>query len=91
MIVASQPKVTFFNQEVLTMDCASESSQKQHIVDTMISLGHNGKISAPIAIMYIAKNRNGIPNKKVPLFIKVGDRIKIDTNEIVDEFNSILF
>lgn len=69
MLVASQPKITFYNQEVLTMDCASESSQKQHIVDCMLTIGRPGKLNAPIGMMYIAKNRNGIPNKKIPLFI----------------------
>ena len=59
MIVASQPKITFYTQEILTLDSASESSMKQHIVDTMLTIGKPGKIEAPIGMMYIAKNRNG--------------------------------
>lgn len=90
MIVASQPKITFYTQEVLTLDAASESSMKQHIIDTMITLGRPGKVSAPISILYIPKNRNGIGNKQIPLFVDGSkqtikvisreeyDRIKID-------------
>lgn len=69
MIVASQPKITFYTQEILTLDSASESSMKQHIVDTMLTIGKPGKIEAPIGMMYIAKNRNGLSNRRVPLYI----------------------
>lgn len=69
MIVASQPKITFYNQEVLTLESASESSMKQHIVDLMITIGRPGKISAPIGMMYIAKNRSGVANRQIPLYI----------------------
>ena len=69
MLVASQPKITFYNQELLTLECASESSMKQHIIDTMLTIGRPGKIQAPIGLMYVAKNRNGIANKQIPLYI----------------------
>lgn len=69
MIVASQPKITFYTQEILTLDSASESSMKQHIVDTMLTIGKPGKIEAPIGMMYIAKNRNGLSNRRIPLYI----------------------
>ena len=42
---------------------------KQHIVDTMLTIGKPGKIEAPIGMMYIAKNRNGLANRRIPLFI----------------------
>lgn len=87
MIVASQPKVAFFNQEILTMDCASESSMKQHIVDAMITLGKNNKISAPIAILYVAKNRNGIPNKKLPLYINGSQQVVTPISQ--DEYDRL--
>lgn len=69
MLVASQPKITFFNQEVLTLEAASESSRKQHIIDCMLTIGRPGKLRAPIACMFVPKNRNGIANKKVFLYI----------------------
>lgn len=69
MLVASQPKISFYNQEVLTLDAASESSRKQHIIDMMLTIGRPGKLVAPIGMMYVAKNRNGLANRKLPLFI----------------------
>lgn len=69
MLIASQPKITFYGQEILTLEAASESSRKQHIIDTMISVGRPGKIQAPIGMMFVAKNRNGLVNKKVPVYI----------------------
>lgn len=69
MLVASQPKISFFSQEVLTLDAASESSRKQHIIDCMITIGKPGKIQAPVATMFVPKNRNGIVNRKIHLYI----------------------
>lgn len=87
MIVASQPKITFYNQEVLTLDCASESSMKQHIIDTMLTIGKPGKIQAPIGILYVAKNRNGIANRQIPLYI---DGSKQTVSSIsYDEYESL--
>ena len=87
MIVASQPKITFYTQEILTLDSASESSMKQHIIDTMITIGKPGKIEAPIGMMYIAKNRNGLANRRIPLFI---DGSKQTVNVISnDEYDRI--
>ena len=69
MLVASQPKVTFFNQEILTLDAASESTKKQHIIDLMLTIGRPGKVSASIGILYVPKNRDGKANKKIHLYI----------------------
>lgn len=76
MLVASQPKITFFNQEVLTLEAASESSRKQHIIDCMLTIGRPGKLQCPVACMFIPKNRNGIANKKIFLWID-GSRQKV--------------
>jgi len=72
MLIASQPKIAFFNQEVLTLDAASESSMKQHIIDLMITMGKPGSTGAPVATMFIPKNRNGIANRKIHLYIDGG-------------------
>lgn len=69
MLVASQPKITFYGQEVLTLEAASESSRKQHIIDCMLSLGRPARIQAPIGLLFVAKNRNGLVNKKTPVYI----------------------
>ena len=72
MLVASQPKINFYNQEVLTLESASESSRKQHIIDMMITIGRPGKLQCPVACMFIPKNRNGLANKKVYVYINGG-------------------
>lgn len=69
MLVASQPKIQYYNQEVLTLESASESSRKQHIIDLMITLGKPGKLQAPVATVFIPKNRNGIANKKIFVYV----------------------
>jgi hypothetical protein len=87
MFVAAQPKITFFNQEVLTLDAASESTKKQHVIDTMISLGKPGNLNAPISMMYIPKNRHGRAHKKIPLYID-GSQQRISTISM-DEYERL--
>ena len=67
MFVASQPKIQFFSEELLTLDAAGESSQKQHIIDLMITLGKPGRLQVPISTLFIPKNRDGKVNKKIHL------------------------
>lgn len=67
MLVASQPKISFFSEELLTLDAAGESSQKQHIIDLMITLGKPGKLEVPIRTLFVPKNRDGKTNKKIHL------------------------
>ena len=87
MFIAAQPKITFFNQEVLTLDAASESTKKQHVIDTMISLGKPGNLNAPISMMYIPKNRHGRAHKKIPLYID-GSQQRISTISM-DEYERL--
>jgi len=87
MFVASQPKISFFNQEILTLDAASESSMKQHIVDLMITIGKPGRIQANIGTMYVPKNRDGRPNKKVWLDIDGARQTALSITE--DEYEII--
>lgn len=69
MLVASQPKVAFFGQELLTLESASESSRKQHIVDLMITIGRPPKLRCSVGLMFIPKNRNGSPNKRIYIYL----------------------
>ena len=69
MLVASQPKISFFNEEIIPLDGCGESSQKQHIIDLLITIGKPGKLDAPLGIMYIPKNRDGWANKKIWLYL----------------------
>jgi hypothetical protein len=43
VIIGSQPKIQFWNQEILDGNCAAESSRKQHVVDIMVTGGRNEK------------------------------------------------
>lgn len=81
MLVASQPKIQFYNQEILTLEAASESSRKQHIIDLMLTIGRPGKIQAPVATIFIPKNRNGIANKKVHVYIDGGKQTVYEISE----------
>lgn len=87
MLVASQPKISFFSQEILTLDAASESSRKQHIIDLMITIGKPAKIQAPVATMFIPKNRNGIANKKIRIFVDGSKQTVVPISE--DEYERI--
>jgi hypothetical protein len=41
VIIGSQPKIGFWEHEILGYDCAAESSRKQHVVDIMVTGGRN--------------------------------------------------
>jgi hypothetical protein len=43
VLVGCQPKIGFWDKEVLEFDSAAESSRKQHVVDIMITGGRNEK------------------------------------------------
>lgn len=58
IFIASQPKPTYWNSEIIPMEAASESSKKQKIIDLMLTIGSPSKISS-LGTLYIAKNRRG--------------------------------
>ena len=67
--IASQPKVGSWGEsEILPMECLSESSKKQKICDTILTLGKNNKISEA-GTLFIAKNRRGTDGKLFRLSI----------------------
>lgn len=59
VFVASQPKIQYWGEEELPMECAAESSRKQAIIDLMITIGQSRKISRPAGIMKVTKARRG--------------------------------
>lgn len=66
VLVASQPKQYFWEQEEIPLEAAAESSRKQAIVDTMITMGKSPHIKPQHAgVIAIKKARRG----------RVGDRM----------------
>lgn len=58
IIVGSQPKVTYWSDEILPQESAAESSQKQHVIDVMITMGLSRKDSK-IGSLHLPKVRRG--------------------------------
>lgn len=66
VMVASQPKLQCYSQEILTLESANESSKKQHAVDVMITFNWNPD-SRLIGSMHLAKIRRGTTGVTVRL------------------------
>lgn len=62
VMVASQPKIQYWDQEVLSGSAASESSRKQAAVDIMITLGRNKKCRkvGTIYIPFVRRGESGV-------------------------------
>lgn len=58
VIVGSQPKVSYWGDEIIPQEAAAESSQKQHVIDVMITMGLTNK-SSKIGSLYLPKVRRG--------------------------------
>lgn len=43
VFIASQPKIDWWNKEVLMGECMAESSRKQHVIDIGITFGRNSR------------------------------------------------
>lgn len=59
----SQPKITFWGNEIIPLEGLAESSKKQQISDFIMSLGKKIK-DEPKVTLYISKNRHGNVDKK---------------------------
>lgn len=57
--IMSQPKPAYYNAEEIPLEGAAESSKKQQIVDTMITLGNCRTHQNNMTNICIVKNRNG--------------------------------
>lgn len=58
VFIASQPKIQYWNELIIPLEGAGESSRKQHVIDIMITMG-NAKINKPAGIMHLPKVRRG--------------------------------
>jgi len=71
VIVGSQPKLTYWREEIIPKEGASESSKKQHVVDIMLTFG-KPRQDAKYGTMNIAKVRRGNDGKLVRLGTDMG-------------------
>lgn len=61
VMVASQPKASYWGQEIIPLEGAAESSRKQQAVDSMLCLGaYNGNRANTFGSINIPKNRRGV-------------------------------
>jgi hypothetical protein len=59
VFVMAQPKPAYWNDEYIPLEGASESSKKQHIIDTMLTIGDCRTNYNNLANIALVKNRNG--------------------------------
>lgn len=58
MIIGSQPKISYWDHEILPLDSAAESSRKQHVVDYVLTIGKR-QGSSLLGTLHAAKVRRG--------------------------------
>lgn len=66
IMVASQPKIQYWNEEIIPLEGASESSKKQHIVDLLMTFNLVDR-NSKIGTFFLPKVRRGISGR----FIRV--------------------
>lgn len=64
IMVASQPKIQYWRDEVIPLEGASESSKKQHIVDLLMTFNLVNR-NAKIGTFFVPKVRRGISGKLI--------------------------
>ena len=87
----SQPKIGSWNNEVLELTDAGESSRKQHNVDCMITASRGGLKFNPNHIGYfkIAKNRRGEEGIVVPYIRLNNGRFRIIPQDVYNTISCI--
>lgn len=63
VFMASQPKQSFWKNELIPIEACAESSKKQMIIDMLITIGRPEGVNTGIRKIYIAKNRRGDENE----------------------------
>lgn len=59
VLIASQPKITYYGAEIIPLEGAAESSKKQQNLDLMVTLGKSYR-NFPYLTGFIPKNRRGV-------------------------------
>lgn len=58
VLTASQPKITYWDKEIIPIEGAAESSQKQHVIDVMLTFGKVSR-DANVGTIFMPKVRRG--------------------------------
>ncbi len=66
VLVASQPKIEYWEEEIIPLRGAAESSKKQHIADMVMTLGMAQK-DGEVGTLYLAKVRRGRTGALIPV------------------------
>lgn len=77
VLVASQPKIYSWSQEVIGLGDLSESSRKAHIIDALFAISKCPDSNQSCGIINIAKNRRGRDNIKFPYVRLNNGRFKL--------------
>lgn len=81
VFVASQPKISYYGDEVLPMESVGESSRKQHICDVIVTIGRNWDAKTPIGKINIAKNRRG--DNGVASYVRTTDGLFFPCSDVL--------
>jgi hypothetical protein len=82
VLMGCQPKINYWADEILELNCLSESSRKQHIIDMMITISHTvTKGSNHIGIMNLCKNRRGSKGSSPYFLDKTGYMFNINKDD----------
>lgn len=82
----TQPKIQYWNEEIIPEEGASESSKKQHHVDVMITLGKKRR-TLPVGKLALVKTREGICGE-VPVAFELGKGLFAEISE--EEYKATL-
>lgn len=91
VMVASQPKIEYWEDEIIPLKGAAESSRKQHAVDTMLTINLHAR-DAKFGTVFSPKSRRGVQGKRIR-FKADYDRCYIEEideatyKEMLDKYN----
>ena len=63
VFMASQPKQSFWRNELIPIEACAESSKKQMVIDMLITIGRPEGVNTGIRKIYVPKNRRGKENE----------------------------
>ena len=80
VIVGSQPKPAYWDEEIIPKNAAADSSRKQHVIDVMITMGMTQKGSV-IGSLFLPKVRRGKEGK----IIRIQTYFEVASIETISE------